>query len=483
VNGALLDDTGLLVVGLYLCSLLLIGWFANRAQTEHSARDYYLAGGSLGAFSLFFTLYATQYSGNTLLAAPGKAYRSGLDGLAIVMAIMLVVLVYSTFAPRLNRLAAQHRFITVADFLRWRYPDSRQLLLLVNLVLVLTLTTYALGNFKAVGLLVEGVTGGTVSFPVGVALMALIMAAYESMGGMRGVVWTDIVQGLMLMLGCLAIFAAVYAVSDATSVTHPAGLRDALRTYVGTHLVPMNFASLVLLIGVGAAVYPQAIQRIFAARNPASLRRSYRLMFWMPLVTTLPMLLVGMSVAEWLPGLSLVESERVVVYAIQRVVDSFPLMAWLLILCLAAALAAIMSTIDSALLTLGSIVTRDVFGKSLASRGEAAGLRASRSISWLLMAVMAVLAIYLPQSIWALMVFKFELLVQVAPAIILGVRNPQMPSLPVLVGLLAGVAVAIVLKLFVSEGAEPLGLHSGTWGLLANLLLVAGLWRRAAHVA
>ena len=99
MTGAILDASGLAVMLAYLTSLLIIGWWANRASKESSARDYYLAGSSLGVVSLFFTLYATQYSGNTLLAAPGKAYRTGFDGLAIVLAIMGVVLVYSSFAP------------------------------------------------------------------------------------------------------------------------------------------------------------------------------------------------------------------------------------------------------------------------------------------------------------------------------------------------------------------------------------------------
>jgi len=457
------------VVLAYLSSLLLIGWLANRASRESSARDYYLAGSSLGVVSLFFTLYATQYSGNTLLAAPGKAYRTGFDGLAIVFAIMGVVLVYRSYAPALNRLARRHRFITVADFLRWRY-QSTPLLAVANVILILTLTTYALGNFKAIGLLLDSVSGGAISFPVGILLLALIMGVYESLGGMRGVVWTDVLQGTMLLLGCLIIFAAVSAVSPAQSVTHAPALMEALGRYFGEEIEPLNFASLVVLIAVGAAVYPQAIQRIYAARNTTVLRRSYGFMFFMPLITTLPMILVGMSVAEWQPGLPAVDSERVVIIAIQNVVQFFPALGWLLILCLAAALAAIMSTIDSALLTLGSILTRDLFAGKTASADAVHSLRASRRTSWLLMMIIAVLAIVLPQTIWALMVFKFELLIQLAPAIILGVRWSGLGAPSALAGIICGVIVATGMKVLLP--AEPLGIHPGVWGLLVNIVVL-----------
>lgn len=467
MTGGILGSAGLAVMLAYLVSLLLIGWWANRASREDSARDYYLAGSSLGMVSLFFTLYATQYSGNTLLAAPGKAYRTGLDGLAIVFAVMGVVLVYSSFAPALNRLARRHEFITVADFVRWRY-SSKALLAAINIILVATLVTYALGNFKAIGLLLESVSGGAISFPAGILLMALIMGIYESMGGMRGVVWTDVLQGLMLLVGCLVIYFAVVAVSPVDSVVHAPVLLTALGIYFSEDIQPAGFISLVLLIAVGAAVYPQALQRIYAARDEGVLRRSYRMMFFMPLVTTLPMILVGMSVAHWRPGLPLADSEQVVIIAIQHVVGILPGLGWLLILCLAAALAAIMSTIDSALLSLGSILTRDLLGKHLRAADSAASLRTSRITSWLLMLLMALMAILLPQSMWALMVFKFELLIQLAPALILGVRLPALRAGAVLAGLAIGVVVVVAMESFVA--VNPLGVHSGIWGLCANLL-------------
>jgi Na+/proline symporter len=113
---------------------------------------------------------------------------------------------------------------------------------------------------------------------------------------------------------------------------------------------------------------------------------------------------------------------------------------------------------------------------------SAASLRTSRLTSWILMLLVAVLAIVLPQTIWALMVFKFELLIQLAPAIILGVRRPSLSAPQVLAGMLAGVLVAVACKVLLAQ--PVLDVHSGIWGLLANLLVVSvfpwwqGWWRR-----
>ena len=468
---SLFGEQGLFIVFLYLGSLLVIGWLANRSRSDNSINDFYLAGGSLGFVALFFTMYATQYSGNTLLALPGKAYRTGLDALGVMFAVMAVAAVYATFAPQLNKLAKAHKFITVGDFINWRY-QSKQLRMIVNIVLILTLVSYALGNFKAVGLLLESASGGTISFATAIICLAFIMAIYESMGGMRAVVWTDIIQGLMLMVGALFIFGCVWSISETSSVTHFAGFTQSLNTFVSEQLQLGSFISLTVLIGVGAAVYPQAIQRIYAAKNETTMRRSYKLLLIMPLLTTFPMILVGMSVSEWLPDLDKQQSEQVVIFAIERVVEVYPVMSWLLILCIAAALAAIMSTIDSALLSLSSTVTKDFMGDYLKQLEPPKVLYITRGLSWALMAIMATLAIVLPQTIWALMVFKFELLIQLSPAIILGVRLKNLSTKAVVAGLIAGIAVAVMIKLTIATIA---GIHAGVLGLIANLVIIMAI--------
>ena len=219
----MLSFSGVIAVGLYLASLLAIGGFARRAQKERSLSDYYLAGSSLGTVALFFTLYATQYSGNTLLGVPAEAYREGFPALALVLAVMSIVAVYALFAPALNGLARRHGFITPGDFLRWRFRDPA-LLLVVNLVLIVTLTSYVLANLKAMGLLVEGATGGTVSFAAGVVVLSLVMAIYESLGGMRSVVWTDVLQGSILLAGCIVVVVVV-ALSPRTRFRRHCGSR------------------------------------------------------------------------------------------------------------------------------------------------------------------------------------------------------------------------------------------------------------------
>ena len=125
-----------------------------------------------------------------------------------------------------------------------------------------------------------------------------------------------------------------------------------------------------------------------------------------------------------------------------------------------------MSTIDSALLSLGSIISKDIVVEH-SGMESARAHRFSRRLSWGLIALMATLAILLPQTIWALLVLKLELLLQVAPLIILGVRYQRLDTQALLVGLLAGALTCSAMKL-VPAWDMPLGVHAGVWALGVN---------------
>ena len=81
----------LIIVAIYVLSLLFIGFYAYRKRQTDDMQDFFLAGRNLGFTILFLTLYATQYSGNTLLGFSGAAYRNGLSFLVCVHFMTAIV--------------------------------------------------------------------------------------------------------------------------------------------------------------------------------------------------------------------------------------------------------------------------------------------------------------------------------------------------------------------------------------------------------
>ena len=75
--------------------LAFLGLRARAARASESLADFYLAGRGLGGVVLLFTLYATQYSGNTLVGYPGEAYRVGFPWVMSVGFMLAIVVVLS----------------------------------------------------------------------------------------------------------------------------------------------------------------------------------------------------------------------------------------------------------------------------------------------------------------------------------------------------------------------------------------------------
>ena len=114
-------------------------------------------------------------------------------------------------------------------------------------------------------------------------------------------------------------------------------------------LVLTHIANLLLLVGFSGAVYPQAIQRIYAARSGQVLQRSLRIMIFMPLLTMPVVVLVGLSgVRQWSSGDGLegIEADQVMPMLLREWSAQGPLFYLVSVLVLLGAVAAIMSTAD-----------------------------------------------------------------------------------------------------------------------------------------
>ena len=475
-NIPLLDTTGIVFVSAYLVSLLLIGVVGRLARKEDSLADFYLSGRGMGLFVLFLTLYATQYSGNTLIGMAGKSYRQGYAFLVSVTFMISVIGAYLIYAPKLHRLSKKNRFITVGDYIEHRY-QSPVLTIFITIVCIITVGSYILTNLKAIGYIVEATTGGRVTFVQGIIALSLIMVIYETLGGMRSVAWTDAIQGILLIAGCIFIFwgieyqyggisaVAEKLVSSRSEMWHPPDFAQK-RLWLST----------IIIIFFGISIYPQAIQRIYAAKDAKTLKRSFQIMIFMPFVTTFFLVIVGMVGMNRFPELDKQGSEEITMLLLNDMAIHIPGVKFFIILFLSAAVAAIMSTVDSALLAISSLFTQDIYRRIRPSASQSNLTGAGKIFSWCVIACMAYFATCLPQTIWKLTVMKLEILCQIAPAIFLGLHIKSLHGRSILIGLSIGIGVTLFImfskNFWIPIVPKPLGIHAGVWGLAANFITV-----------
>ncbi|MBB3664627.1 MULTISPECIES: sodium:solute symporter family protein [Prauserella salsuginis group] len=465
--------TGIGVLLGFAVLMLLIGYFSGRRQPNmrHSMKNYYLAGGNLGVLVLFFTLYATQYSGNTVIGYAPQAYRVGFPWWQSVTFFTVVMAGYLLFAPRLYAVAKKHSFITPTDWVRHRF-SSPAVALLATVLMLWGLASYLLEQLIAMGQAISGLTGDTVPYQVGVLVFVFVMLIYSWMGGMRAVALTDVMQGIALLVGIVALLIGGFVLAGGSWSETTQYLVEQRPDAVAVPPLEesVNWFSMILLVGIGIAMYPHAIQRIYSARSERTLKRSLKRMVWMPLITAGAVFCVGLLSTQIFPGLSDDESEQLVGRLTNAVAGINPVFYVVMLLFVGGIVAAIVSTSDSALLSFSSLVSKDLYARYAKREiGEHRQVIIGKGVGVVVVFALLLLAWNPPATLVEIFVLKIELLVQLAPAFVLGLYWRRLASGPVFWGMAAGAVLASTMTL---TGVETLyGVHGGLIGLVLNLAI------------
>jgi Na+/proline symporter len=227
-----------------------------------------------------------------------------------------------------------------------------------------------------------------------------------------------------------------------------------------------NWFSTIALLGLASVIYPQAIQRIYAARSGRALQRSFALMTFMPLATTLVVTLIGIAaIARIDPGAG-IASDEVMPVLLSQWAEAGSWQGAGAVLVFIGALAAIMSTADSCLLSLGALVAQDLLGLPPDSDRTT---RVGKVIAAVLLLAMIPLALQREVTLWRLIELKMELLIQCVPAFLLALHWVGLRAAPTLAGLVVGTVFAVTLTL---AGVPRLfGVHVGVVGLVLNTVV------------
>ncbi|KAB1187659.1 MULTISPECIES: sodium:solute symporter [Haloferax] len=344
------------VIGAYLVVALAVGLLAYRL-TSRDAEDYYLAGRSIGTVVLLFTTFATLLSAFTFFGGPDLAFRAGPEWI-LVMGVMdgvLFAILWYVVGYKQWLVGKAHGYVTLGEMLGDRF-GSKRLRALVAGISLFWLFPYVMLQQMGAGEAIVGLTNGIVPYWAGAAGITVFMIAYVVIAGLRGVAWTDTLQGLF-MLG--VVWLAVGWV--ATAAGGPTALSNALTTNKPEFLAlggglysPQFIISTAVTIAFGVAMFPQINQRFFVAKSATVLKRSFAL--WPVLVVLLfvPAFILGTWAAGL--GISVPEGANVLPVLLNEYTP-----VWFAALVVAGAMAAMMSSSDSMLLSGSSYFTRDLY--------------------------------------------------------------------------------------------------------------------------
>ncbi len=265
-----------LVIAAYLAAMLGVGWYCyNReSRADGSTTDYFLAGRDVPWWAAGLSLYATGTSAISFIAIPALSFRTNWLYLSQqVIGVFGLLFVAYKIIPVIRRL----NLISIYHYLEIRFHPSIRLM-----SSALTILFQLVGRLSIVlylpALAIASVTGADVVLCI--VLMGIVTTLYTLVGGMKAVIWTDVIQVFVMVGG--ALFAIGYVIhgidggfSSLLAVAHENN-KTQLFDFSWDFATPTIWA-IILVVMTDVPTWPKEqvmMQRVLATRNDKEARSS-----------------------------------------------------------------------------------------------------------------------------------------------------------------------------------------------------------------
>ena len=367
-----------MITFVFLCYLIILIVVAAWSRKESSTlQGYFIAGKKLPPWVVAFSTNATGESGWLLLGLTGMGYAVGAHAFWVVLGeVTGIALAWILVSRRLKRLGDESESITVPDVLAARFNDKHHVLRSISVLIILVMVmTYVAAQMVATGKAFDGFTD--LNYAWGVVVGSTIIIVYTLVGGFKAVAWTDLIQGVLMLLGLIILpIVAINAGGGWNAITsnllaQDPGLLSPWGPDGKSTLAIVGVISF-LAIGIPFIGVPQLMVRFMSARSEESLVPAMTLSVIVILLFDIGAVLTGMAGRALFPGLEDPEG-------ILPLMSTAMLPEWMAGIMMVIVLAAIMSTVDSLLILASSAVVRDytqkirgsvLSEKALANRGK-----------------------------------------------------------------------------------------------------------------
>lgn len=377
--------TQLWIIAGYLGLLLLLGLFASRFFSG-SKSDYQLASHSIGPFLLLMSLFGTTMTAFALVGSSGEAFKEGIGvyGMLASSSGIIHSLCFFLIGVKVWSLARKYGYTTQIEYFRDRLGSDKIGLLLfpilVGLVIpylligvissgivIQSMTAGAFPNIEAFATQSRGTSGGVPPY-LGSLAVCLVVLVYVFFGGMRGTAWANAFQTSVFMILGLVTFCVI-----ATKLGGQPTLMENLR--VLGEAIPLDKATRMdmsktkffsyLLIPLSVGMFPHLFQHWLTAKSASSFKLPVVAHPVFIMIVWVPCVLVGVWATSSLmpavpplpkvPGTDVVNANAVLPFMVKT--QTTALLGGFLT---AGILAAIMSSLDSQFLCLGTMFSTDI---------------------------------------------------------------------------------------------------------------------------
>lgn len=449
-------------VGAYIAIMIGVGIYASRRT--HSAAEFAVAGRSLSLWMCATTIVATWFGGGMMMGGSGAAYDEGMLGVIAdpFGATVCLFLVGLFFARIMRRL----KFFTFIEFVEQRFGVTCAMI--AAFASILSNIMWTAGMLVAFGLIFESLTGTPIM--LGIVGGALVVVVYTAIGGMFAVAYTDFLQMIVIAVGLIVLLVVVLIDAGGWGAV-ASKLPENTWRMLPLESTPerwLNYLRAWLIFGLADIASQSLMQRAMSARSERVAQNAFYLAGIGYLGFGMIPVMLGIIGSVTMPDIA--NSESILpALALQHL---HPVAIAIFV---GALLAAIMSSADSTLLSIATIVGTNILPRLRRNPSDHLRLQVAR---WSILGggILAVaMALYLMQVFDTVLDANLLLLAAIIVPFILGVWWKKANRSGALAAMIAGVVVWLISSfLYPQMPGDLIGLGAS----LLTMLVVTPLTQR-----
>lgn len=454
------------VIFIFIIGTVVIGLIPGTKE-KLDLEGWAVGGRSFGKFLNWFVLAGEIYTSFAFLGASGWAYTKGGPTFYILAYSGLAFLVSYYILPAISKEGQNHKFLSQADFLAYKY-NSKTLGILVAVIGVLFVLPYLQLQITALGIIIQTASSGIISRVNAMVIAFVLVALFVYVSGLKGIASTAIIKDIVMAVAVMLFgiylpvhyFGSISGMFTAVATAKPNYL--SLPGGTSTMGVPW-FMSTILLTSLGFYMWPHIFADSFSAKDPKVLKHNAIFLPLYSICLIFPML-VGFTALMVIPGLKNGDMAFM-----SLALKTFP--GWAVGIIGGAGALASMVPAGDLLLASSVMVSHNIYRQTIGKEANDAFInRLSKIMVLVLTFISLILAIYMPNMLVNLLLTGYSGVTQFFPMVVLSLFWKKVTKPGAFAGLLIGEFLVFYLML---NKLDPFfGLNAGFVALIVNTLTV-----------
>ncbi|WP_440857170.1 sodium:solute symporter family protein [Staphylococcus shinii] len=444
---------------IYFIFLLLMSFYIKGKIKTYD--DYNMASRTVSVFPLILTFVSTGVGGATLLGYMENGYTLGMGQQWIHITMMVAVIILALFfLKRIRLLGEKYNMVTIGDYTALRYGESARIPTVISFLFAYCAMTGM--QFVAIASILNLTTG--LNMTIGIVIGWILLSIKTYFGGLKAVIWQDVVQGVILTIGVIVLFFVVIYYSGGWSdIQTNAQNINQLEMLSLINITPNEILIYLLTLAFYQFIRQDVWQRIWAAKDLKTARNGYWISMIIAVLLGAITVFIGV-LSRFGLNMNITETPLVYYHVIQEVFP-FPIVVVMVIVLLAA----VISSADSFFIAGCSSIANDIIKPNIKSFSQKKMLLYSKLSVLIVSVISLILAIMIPGLV-DLMVTGTAMSVSglLAP-VVFGLFWQKPSKLAGNLAMWSGLISAIVWQIL----GHPFGLHPILIGLpLSTIMLL-----------